>query len=161
MKESGNDTVARTCCLYPPANLPRGRHFFQANEGKVIPIIIVITPLIVFVTESQEMNFWLFSRRIHFNNLNNIQIPVCFAFSFHFLHFFLTELTEFFHKTQWKTWHSLRSIANVSLWWWNVIPLRTVCSIHSMKWSLKSKCPHLWAMSLICLKIYRFFSLLQ
>ena len=75
--------------------------------------------------------------------------------------FFLTELTEFFHKTQWKTWHSLRSIANVSLWWWNVIPLRTVCSIHSMKWSLKSKCPHLWAMSLICLKIYRFFSLLQ
>ena len=79
------------------------KHFFQANEGKVIPFIIVITPLIVFVTESHETNFWLFSRRIHLNNLNNIQIPVCFAFSFHFLHLFFAELTEFFHKTPWKT----------------------------------------------------------
>ena len=79
------------------------KHFFQANEEKVIPFIIVITPFIVFVTESHEMNFWLFSRRIHFKNLNNIQIRVCFAFSFHFLHLFFTELTEFFHKTPWKT----------------------------------------------------------
>ena len=40
------------------------------------------------------MHFQLFWRRIHFNNLNIIQIPVCFAFSFHFLHLFFAELTE-------------------------------------------------------------------
>ena len=44
----------------------------------------------LFVTESHEMNFQLFSRRIHFNNPNVIEISVCFAFSFHFLHLFFS-----------------------------------------------------------------------
>ena len=37
-----------------------------------------------------------------------------------------------FHKTPWRTWHSLRSIASVYLGWWNTVPLRTRCCVHSM-----------------------------
>ena len=91
------------------------KNLFEANEGKVIPFIIVITPPIVLVTESHEMNFYLFSRRALFNNLNIIQIPVCFAFSSHLPYLFFEELTEFFHKMPWKTLHSLPSIAHVYL----------------------------------------------
>ena len=32
LKESGNNTIARECCLYPPANLPRGKTFFPSER---------------------------------------------------------------------------------------------------------------------------------
>ena len=49
------------CCLYPPTDLSRGKTFFPSERRESnIPFIIVITPLIVFVTESHEMNFSCF-----------------------------------------------------------------------------------------------------
>ena len=49
------------CCLYPPADLSRGKTFFPSKRRESnIPFIIVITPLIVFVTESHEVNFICF-----------------------------------------------------------------------------------------------------
>ena len=54
-----NDTIARENVASILQRTFRGeKHFFQANEGKVIPFII--TPLIVFVTKSHEMNFGCF-----------------------------------------------------------------------------------------------------
>ena len=48
-----------------------------------------------------EMHFQLFWRRIHFNNLNIIQIPVCFAFWFHFLHLFSRSWQNSSTKRRW------------------------------------------------------------
>ena len=112
-----NDTIAgEKCCLYPPADLPRGKTFFPSERRESNSFHCRNHATHLFVTESHEMNFQLFSRRIHFNNLNIIQIPVCFAFSFHFLHlFFFAKLPHFFHKTPWRTWHSLPSIVHVYL----------------------------------------------
>ena len=102
------------CCLYPPADLPRGKTFFPSERRESNSFHYRNHATHRIRDWIHEMHFQLFWRRIHFNNLNIIQIPVCFAFSFHFLHlFFFAELTEFFLKTSLRTWHALRSIAHV------------------------------------------------
>ena len=75
------------------------KHFFQANEGKVIPFIIVITPLIVFVTESHEVNFSCFRVVSASTTSTTYKSLSVLRFRSTFSIFFLQTLTEFFRKT--------------------------------------------------------------
>ena len=91
-----NNTIAREkCCLYPPADLPRGKTFFPSERRESNSFHYRNHATHRIRDWIHEMHFQLFWRRIHFNNLNIIQIPVCFAFSFHFLHLFFRKADTF------------------------------------------------------------------
>ena len=130
LKESGQDTIAcEKCCLYPPANLPRGKTFLTSEWRE--------SNLFYYRNHAtHRIRDWIFYscfRVVSSSTTSTTYKPLSvLRFRSTFSIFFFPELTEIFHKTPWKTGHSLPSIAHVYLWWWNVIPLRTRCRIQSM-----------------------------
>ena len=70
------------------------KHFFQANEGKVIPFTVVITPLIYSWLNPTK---WIFSCfRVVFTSITSTSYKSLSVLrvSFHFLHLFF-----------WRSWH--------------------------------------------------------
>ena len=91
------------------------KHFFQANEGKVIPFTVVITPLIYSWLNPTK---WIFSCfRVVSTSITSTSYKSLSVLRFRstFSIFFFAKLPHFFHKTPWRTWHSLRSIVHVYL----------------------------------------------
>ena len=128
-----NNTIAREkCCLYPPADLPRGKTFFPSKRRESNSFHYHATHRIRDWIPRNE--FWLFSRRIHFNNANIIQIPVCFALSFHFLHLFFSRSGQN-SSTKRRGGHDMR-FGRLPMFICDgetqyTIPLRTHCSINT------------------------------
>ena len=122
----------RKCCLYPSADLPRGKTFFPSKRRESNSFHYHATHRIR--DWIPRIEFWLFSRRIHFNNANIIQIPVCFAFSFHFLHLFFSRSWQN-SSTKRRGGHDMR-FGRLPMFICDgetqyTIPLRTHCSIYT------------------------------
>ena len=107
-----NNTIARKDVASILQRTFRGeKHFFQANEGKVIPFTVVITPLIYSWLNPTK---WIFSCfRVVSTSITSTSYKSLSVLRFRstFSTFFFAKLPHFFHKTPWSTWHSLRSIA--------------------------------------------------
>ena len=89
------------------------KNLFQSNKRIVIPLAVIVAPLIEFLAENHQVNFYLFTLLIHVYKINFIQIFVYLSSFCHSTNIRGANLTDIIHKPFRRTQHLLWSVRHV------------------------------------------------
>ena len=118
------------------------KNLFQSNKRIVIPLAVIVAPLIEFLAENHQVNFYLFALIIYVYKINFIQIFVFLSLFCHSTNIPRANLTDIIHKPFRRTRHLLWSVRHVE------IQRKRTDSVQNVTITV-SKSPLLRALSLI------------
>ena len=87
--------------------------FSLLSISLLIPLAVIVAPLIKFLAETHEVNFYLFSLIIHVYNIDFIQIFVSLSSLSHSTNISSAHLIGIIHKPFRCTRHSFRPVRHV------------------------------------------------